>query len=243
MPSRTRAPGRVSVTGVGWKRPISVSEEKFAQVSKAILEVLTAEPIKFTELSKRVARRLPRFEGSVPWYTVTVARELEVQGKLVRHVKPVLYSRPGSTTAKRAVRTHGYSGTPLARKLGILEASEIVVVGAPAEYMRWLEPLPADVRFANSVGKGTRLVHLFLTERSELAKRLPALRTAMSPDAAVWVSWPKKASKVPTSITEDVIREIALPMGYVDIKVCAVSEVWSGLKLVIRKELRRSSKA
>lgn len=140
-------------------------------------------------------------------------------------------------------RTSGYSGTPLARKLGILEAAEIVVVGAPAEYVNWLEPLPPGVRFANEVGKSTSLVHLFLTERSELARRLPGLRTAMCPDAAVWVSWPKKASKVPTSITEDVIREIALPMGYVDIKVCAVNEVWSGLKLVVRKELRRNSKA
>jgi hypothetical protein len=143
----------------------------------------------------------------------------------------------------RTTKTPGYSGTPLARKLGILEAAEVVVVGAPAEYMKWLEPLPPGVRFASEVGKGTRLVHLFLTERSELARRLLGLRTAMCPDAAVWVSWPKKSSKVPTSITEDVIREIALPMGYVDIKVCAVSEVWSGLKLVVRKELRRNSKA
>lgn len=99
---RTRSPTRVSVTGVGWRRPISVSAEKFAQVSRAILEVLTVEPIKFTELSERVAKRLPKFEGSVSWYTLTVARELEVQGKLVRRVKPVLYSRPGSTTAKPA---------------------------------------------------------------------------------------------------------------------------------------------
>ena len=102
MPTRTRVPGRVSVTGVGWRRPISVSAEKFAQVSRAILEVLTVEPIKFTELSERVAKRLPKFDCSVPWYTVTVARELEVQGKLVRRAKPVLYSKPGSTTAKRA---------------------------------------------------------------------------------------------------------------------------------------------
>ena len=109
--------------------------------------------------------------------------------------------------------------------------------------MKWLEPLPPGVRFANEAGKGTRLVHLFLTERSELTRRLLGLRTAMGPDAAVWVSWPKEASMVPTNISEDVIREIALPMGYVDIKVCAVSEVWSGLKLVGRKELRRKTKA
>lgn len=135
--------------------------------------------------------------------------------------------------------TPGYSGTPLARKLGIREAAGLWVLGAPAEYLQWLSPLPPGVVFGKTPGPGTALAHLFLTERAELASWLPTLRAAMAPDAAVWVSWPKKASKVPTSITEDVIREVALPLGYVDIKVCAVSAVWSGLKLVVRKHLRR----
>ena len=137
----------------------------------------------------------------------------------------------------------GYSGTPLAKKLGIALAFEVLAVGAPPEYRQWLEPLPPGVTFGKKAGKSTDLVHLFLTERADLAKHLSRLRDALNPHVPVWVSWPKKASKVPTSITEDVIREVALPLGYVDIKVCAVSDVWSGLKLVVRKELRAASKA
>lgn len=132
----------------------------------------------------------------------------------------------------------GYSGTPLAKKLGIAADATVVAVGAPTEYHQWLAPLPNGVRFSTRVGASTSLVHLFLTDRDDLAKRLERLRATLAPDVPVWVSWPKKSSKVPTTITEDVIREIALPMGWVDIKVCAVSDVWSGLKLVVRKELR-----
>ncbi len=142
-----------------------------------------------------------------------------------------------------AVPTPGYSGTPLARKLGIAPGSEVLVVGAPTEYRQWLEPLPPGVTFAGKAGKGTSLVHLFLRERADLAAHLVRLRATLDPQVAVWVSWPKKASKVPTSITEDVVRELALPVGYVDIKVCAVSDIWSGLKLVVRKELRAAGKA
>lgn len=134
--------------------------------------------------------------------------------------------------------TPGYSGTPLAKKLGIVPGSHVLAVGAPADYRQWLEPLPSGVTFSSKVVKAPHLVHLFLTDRSDLEGQLLRLGGAMKPNVPIWVSWPKKASRVPTTITEDVIREVALPLGYVDIKVCAVSDIWSGLKLVVRKELR-----
>ena len=84
------------------------------------------------------------------------------------------------------------------------------------------------------------MVHVFATERAQLARTLTGLRKKLAPDAAIWVSWPKQSSKVSTDITENTIREVALPLGFVDIKVCAVTDIWSGLKLVVRKELRRS---
>ncbi len=132
----------------------------------------------------------------------------------------------------------GYSGTPLAKKLGIVPGARVLALGAPEELARWLAPLPEGVVFEKRAGPGVDLAHVFVTARPELAKRLGALRRQLRPDAALWISWPKKASKVPTTVTEDVIREIALPLGFVDVKVCAVSEVWSGLKLVVRKALR-----
>ena len=135
--------------------------------------------------------------------------------------------------------TAGYSGTPLAKKLGIKEASRVAPVNAPAGYEQLLQPLPASVFFEKRPGNKSDIVHVFTTKRAELAKHLASWRESLAPDAAVWVSWPKKAAKVPTDITEDVIREVALPLGWVDVKVCAVDETWSGLKLVVRKELRK----
>lgn len=132
----------------------------------------------------------------------------------------------------------GYSGTPLAKKLGIKERANVVAVGAPRGYRELLEPLPASVRFSPKVDRTTDLVHLFSTKRSELSKALAACRSRLGPRATVWVSWPKQAAKVPTEITEDVVRETALPLGFVDVKVCAIDDTWSGLKLVVRKELR-----
>ncbi len=132
----------------------------------------------------------------------------------------------------------GYSGTPLSKKLGIVAGATVCARFAPDEYHALLSPLPADVRFVVTPGKTADIVHLFTTERRVLTAELRKARTAIKSDAMVWVSWPKKASKVPTDITEDTIRDVALPLGFVDVKVCAVSDVWSGLKLVIRKAFR-----
>lgn len=132
----------------------------------------------------------------------------------------------------------GYSGTALIQKLGVKEGDSIYTLGAPPHYRSLLKPLPAGLRFQSEPSIQTNIVHLFETDRDRLGKMLALLRGKLSAEAIVWVSWPKKASKVPTSITEDIIRELALPLGFVDVKVCAVTEVWSGLKLVVRKALR-----
>ncbi|MGD0501620.1 MAG: DUF3052 domain-containing protein [Steroidobacteraceae bacterium] len=132
----------------------------------------------------------------------------------------------------------GYSGTPLVKKLGIKEGSAIHIINAPRGYRALLKPLPAAVRFEPAISDATILVHVFETECERLATTLRALRKQLAADATVWVSWPKKASKISTTVTEHTIREVALPLGFVDVKVCAVTDIWSGLKLVVRKELR-----
>lgn len=132
----------------------------------------------------------------------------------------------------------GYSGTPLAKKLTLRGGEKV-----------WRDGMPASVA-AEIDGGGVMLsllatpvpdldhAHIFVTERAVLAEKLKLLRPLLQPAGAIWVSWPKKAAKVPTDVTEDTVREIALPMGLVDVKVCAIDGTWSGLKLVIRKELR-----
>lgn len=134
--------------------------------------------------------------------------------------------------------TIGYSGTPLARKLGIQEHAQVLLIDAPENYLSLVQPLPPSVSFADQASQAIDLVHLFATRKEALQQQLVWLRQTLRADAAVWVSWPKKSSKLPTNITEDTIRDVALPLGFVDIKVCAVSDVWSGLKIVVRKELR-----
>jgi len=132
----------------------------------------------------------------------------------------------------------GYSGTPLVRKLGIKEGARIDLKGAPEDYLDWIDPFPPGVQILKRPGKPIDFAHVFVKEKGDLKKQLESLFDPIRPDGMIWVSWHKKSSKIPTEITEDVIREVALPMGLVDVKVCAVSEIWSGLKLVIRKELR-----
>jgi hypothetical protein len=133
----------------------------------------------------------------------------------------------------------GYSATPLAKKLGLKPPMKYWVVNAPKEFKSWLGDLPEDVKLILKAEPPIEASHIFTTEAAFLNAMLSRLRNELKQDSFVWVSWPKKSSKVPTDITEDTIREIALPLGFVDIKVCAVSEVWSGLKLVIRKLERK----
>lgn len=132
----------------------------------------------------------------------------------------------------------GYSGTPLAKKLGIKPGSRLWALHAPEGYRKLLAPLPESVSFATRAAKDLDIVHCFATERRALVAALPQLMKCIKKNGALWVSWPKKASKMETNVTEDVIREVALPLGLVDVKVCAVDETWSGLKLVIRLQNR-----
>ena len=114
----------------------------------------------------------------------------------------------------------------------------VAILGAPEDFAATLGPLPDGVRVARRLGPGQDLVILFVTARAQLARRVGALRRAIAPAGMVWVAWPKRASGVPTDVTEDVVREVVLPTGLVDVKVCAIDATWSGLKLVIRRELR-----
>jgi hypothetical protein len=133
----------------------------------------------------------------------------------------------------------GYSGTPVLKKLGIKPGWRVYAENAPDHYLQLLGPLPAGASLLPEIADKIDMVHLFTKEACELAARLGELRGAIEEDGVIWVSWPKKAAKVPTDVTEDVVREVALPLGLVDVKVCAVDEVWSGLKLVIRRENRK----
>jgi hypothetical protein len=132
----------------------------------------------------------------------------------------------------------GYSGTPLAKKLGIAAGSRVCALFPPLAYRELVAPWPPGAELADRADARTDLVHLFAGEREVLARELPRLRRLLRDDAVLWVSWPKKAAKLPTDLSEDVVREIALPLGLVDIKVCAVDATWSALKLVVRRELR-----
>jgi hypothetical protein len=133
--------------------------------------------------------------------------------------------------------TAGYSGTPLAKKLGIAAGHTVAVLGAPDGFTGILDP-PEGVTVRNRAQGVADVVVSFHTERRHLERRVPALVALLDVDGGLWIAWPKRASKVPTDITEDTVRQVFLPLGLVDNKVCAIDEVWSGLRVVWRKELR-----
>ena len=134
----------------------------------------------------------------------------------------------------------GYSGTPLARKLGLTPGKASFVLDPPEHYAVLLDGAAPPLALAPGAAlpEAMDFLHLFSRWQAPMAAWLSQARLRLAPAGMVWVSWPKKAAKVPTDITEDLIRAVALPMGFVDVKVCAVDEIWSGLKLVIRKDLR-----
>src|SRR5436190_2396579 len=135
--------------------------------------------------------------------------------------------------------TSGYSGTPLAKKLGIKDGFDVMTVNAPNDYRDLLSPINEAVTIDTEPrASEIDLIHIFTNSRDELFDKLAECVRLIKQDGSIWVSWYKKAAKLPTEITEDTVREAAFPLGLVDIKVCAVDEKWSGLKLVIRKENR-----
>jgi hypothetical protein len=133
----------------------------------------------------------------------------------------------------------GYSGTPLAKKLGIKSGFNIRLINAPEHYLSLFTDLPTDIYFVDQPGSKLNLIHFFIKSYDELSEMLPDLKEQITQNGIIWISWPKKASKIVTDITEDKIRGLALETGLVDVKVCAVDETWSGLKLVIRLKDRK----
>lgn len=134
--------------------------------------------------------------------------------------------------------TAGYSSTPLADKLGFKPGMRAFIADMPASVRAEIALDSLGLELLAAPGAGIDTAHIFVTDRARLDCELGALRQLIAPSGFVWVSWPKKAARIETDITEDVIRGLALPLGLVDVKVCAVDEIWSGLKLMIRKELR-----
>ncbi len=143
-------------------------------------------------------------------------------------------------TTSRAKPAAGYSGVSLARKLGIRAGARLGLVGAPEGFEETLGDLPEGTTVTARPRSGADVVVAFFTRRGDLERRLPALRKAIEPAGGLWIAWPKRGSGVPTDMTENGIREVALPTGLVDNKVCAIDETWSGLRLVVRRELRQS---
>jgi hypothetical protein len=133
-----------------------------------------------------------------------------------------------------------YSGTPLRVKLGIGDGDEVALIGAPERFEDTLGDLPDVGSLHTDLAEEARydVIVAFVTDRSELESELPRLRSRMAPACGLWIAWPKRASRVPTDVTDNVVREVALPTGLVDNKVCAIDETWTGLRLVIRRENR-----
>jgi hypothetical protein len=141
-------------------------------------------------------------------------------------------------SATRHCLMPGYSTRSLPDKLGIKPGATVILLGGPPGYAKLVSPLPAGASIVTQLSPGAKFIHQFARLRIELEAEIPRADRALADDGVLWVSWPKKAARLGTDVTEDVVREVALPLGLVDVKVCAVDEIWSGLKLVRRKERR-----
>jgi hypothetical protein len=165
----------------------------------------------------------------------------------VRGARGTLYVMPRTaktrprSTAPKPPAPAGYSGTPLVAKLGIREGHRLAVLDGPEAFEGTLGPLPAGVSCLRSLARGTPfdVVIRFVHSRADLVAAFAPITTRMQQAGAIWIAWPKKASKIATDMTEDVVREVVLPLGWVDNKVCAIDATWSGLRCVLRRELRR----
>ena len=148
----------------------------------------------------------------------------------------------------KSVHSTGYSGTPLPKKLGLKDGQNALFVAVPPE-LEWLQGIAnfasvvASAEPPSELPEDLDIVHAFFSQSADLASAMPKLMAAIQQDGMIWISWPKRASRRPTDITEDVVRAVALPIGLVDVKVAAIDEVWSGLKLVIRKQLRHRQRS
>ena len=169
----------------------------------------------------------------------TAARKRDFPSFRKRHTFVTSSTLPGLAPLINETTMAGYSGTPLPQKLGIKPGASVVVINGPKNYRKLLGKLPKGARLIDRLTTRLDFVHLFTDRRVELQRELKSLRRRLSDTGTLWVSWPKKSAGLPTDVTEDTIREVALPLGLVDTKVCAVDEIWSGLKLMVRKENRK----
>lgn len=224
--------GRIKCSVRIWTRPHVKAGGRY-RMDEGSIVVDSIEPIRLSEITRDLAR-----ESGFDSVKDLLGIAKHGRGDNVYLIRFHYLVPGGWDPVTERPDVVGYSGTPLAKKLGIKPPLTLVAIAPPREYRSWLGALPAGVRISSSTMKTPEAVHLFATRRAVLAKHLASLRKRLTQSGYVWVSWPKKASKVETDITEDAIREVALPLGFVDIKVCAVSDVWSGLKLVIRKSER-----
>ena len=204
-----------------------------------------AKPFAFTEMGVAMLSGVLKSRRAIEMNIVIIRTLVALRKMSFRQPADTFYNRCINKVEmpnKESVQNSGYSATPLAKKLGIKEGFKIRIVNQPTYYFDLFTVMPENISILADKKVKKNLIHYFTKQAKDLHKDITSLKNEIEQDGAIWISWPKKASKVTTDITEDFIRELALANGLVDIKVCAVDETWSGLKLVIpvknRKVLR-----